>query len=207
MLANRARAVAASSALMLVDTPSMAIVSVKSTRASFWMPSWPAASMIPASSSAVVGMVVDMSAMASDMAANSSSVKSVVFATPVMADSKLMEALDASTKYSATWRTPSMMPAPIRALPRVVKALAPVSPNSWALSAACSCSCRRSSICAASLEELLAKLLVSTPASWRAAPISSSRWVSWRREEEVLSICICLASNRFWREEEKPSVS
>ena len=100
MFARRERLVAASSAVMLVDVPSMAMISVKSSRDSLWMPSWPADSAMAASSSVVAGISVDISLMASDMADSSSSVRSVVLATPVIADSKSIDAWAQSAKYS-----------------------------------------------------------------------------------------------------------
>ena len=53
-----------------------------------------------ASSSVVAGISVDISLMASDMADSSSSVRSVVLATPVIADSKSIDAWAQSAKYS-----------------------------------------------------------------------------------------------------------
>ena len=100
MLAKRAREVAASSAVMLVAVPSMVMISVKSSRASFWMPSCPAASVTAAISSVVAGISVDSALMESDIAASSSSVRSVVLATPVMALSKSIDACAQLAKYS-----------------------------------------------------------------------------------------------------------
>ena len=92
MDANCASMVAASSEVMFVAVPSMAMTSVKSSREFFSIPSCPAVSAIAASSVVVAGISVDSSCTASDMAANSASVRSVVFATPVMALSNSTEA-------------------------------------------------------------------------------------------------------------------
>lgn len=99
-VAKRARAVAASSAVMLVAVPSMVMISVKSSSASFWMPSCPAASATAAISSVVAGISVYSALMESDIAASSSSVRSVVLATPVMALSKSIDACAQLAKYS-----------------------------------------------------------------------------------------------------------
>ena len=92
MFANLASEDAASSEVRFVLSPRFIMTSEKSRRSFLAMPSWSAASATPAISSAVAGISVAMALMSADIAANSSSVRSVVMATPVIADSKSMDA-------------------------------------------------------------------------------------------------------------------
>ncbi|OPZ78845.1 MAG: hypothetical protein BWY79_00648 [Actinobacteria bacterium ADurb.Bin444] len=85
MLASRARDVAASVEDMLVDMPSLTIVSLKDRRFSFWMPSCPAASMTAAISVALWGSTLVISMMPSERAAYSASVAFTVLRTPAKA--------------------------------------------------------------------------------------------------------------------------
>ena len=74
MLANLARAVAASSAVRLVASPMLIMVWVKLVISPVAMPSWPAASATAAISVVVAGISVAISMISSEMAASCSSV-------------------------------------------------------------------------------------------------------------------------------------
>ena len=97
MLANRASMVAASSDARFVVTPSIAMTRVKSAMFSVSIPSWPAASPIPASSFTSIGISVSaMFLNVASSAINSASVASTVFCTPVKDDSHCANSRTAS---------------------------------------------------------------------------------------------------------------
>ena len=207
MLANLARAVAASSAVRLVASPMLIMVWVKLVMSPVAMPSWPAASATAAISVVVAGISVDISIISSEMATSCSSVPSTVLYTPVMALSYSMAASVASLKALAIWERASPMPAATITSLRLIIALEARSPKAWAASAASSCFCRSSPIwdCRRSLS--CRRLLVSTPASDKAASSLLRDAVSSFSFAVVFSIWAALAARRFSREEEKPSVS
>ena len=104
------------------------------------MPSWPAASATAAISVVDAGISVDMALIASDISASSSSVRSVVFATPVIADSKSIDACAHSSKPCFISLSRAAIPAAARTpetastacVARLLKdsALSAVSPSS-----------------------------------------------------------------------------
>ena len=106
------RAVAASSALMLVDSPRSSSAREKDSTAPVAMPSCPAASATAAISVVVAGISVDIRLMPSEMAASCSGVPSTVLYTPVRALSNSMEAstqavINSVTCSSAIFRPPA----------------------------------------------------------------------------------------------------
>ena len=100
--ANLARAVAASSALKLVDTPKLIIVLVKSVKDSVAIPNCPAISITPAISDALDGISSDISRIFCLNFAYSSSVASTVFFTPVNAVSNSFPTATDATVAAAT---------------------------------------------------------------------------------------------------------
>ena len=110
-VANCASIVAASSLVMLVAVPSLAMTSVKPARFSLAIPSCPPTSAMPASSVVVMGMVLLMSRMLWPIASNSAALISLVLATPAMALSNSMllsvQAFSASLIFPRASITPA----------------------------------------------------------------------------------------------------
>ena len=98
------------------------------------MPSWPAASATAAISVVDAGISVDMALIASDISASSSSVRSVVLATPVMADSKSIDACTHSSKPSFISLSAAEIPAAARTLDTASTACVARLPKDSALS-------------------------------------------------------------------------
>ena len=99
------------------------------------MPSWPAASATAAISVVDAGISVDMALIASDISASSPSVRSVVLATPVMADSKSIDACTHSSKPSFISLSAAEIPAAARTLDTASTACVARLPKDSALSA------------------------------------------------------------------------
>ena len=96
------------------------------------MPSCPAASATAAISSVDAGISVDISRMESVIRANSASDKSVVFATPVIADSKSIDACVHSSNRSFSLPRAADIPAAASALDRTSTASVALSPKDTA---------------------------------------------------------------------------
>ena len=130
IFANRARAVAASSAVMLVATPRFTIVSVNDRTSFVAMPSCPAASATPAISLTLAGISIDICFMPSAIFCSCSGVPSTVLYTPAIADSNSMDASTQSVIASAISFMPLASPVATIASARVFIAVEPFSPAS-----------------------------------------------------------------------------